>query len=85
MPQERAAFDRRPAKIGPLALPDTLPEAKEVVHSDIDMNHHVNNANYIRWALDAVSEKFRQTHRLTDVSVNFIAQAKISDRDIVCS
>ncbi len=50
LPQERAALDRRPAKIGPLALPDTLPEAKEVVHSDIDMNHHVNNANYIRSA-----------------------------------
>ncbi len=85
LPQERTALDRRPAKIGPLALPDTLPEAKEVVHSDIDMNHHVNNANYIRWALDAVSEEFRQTHRLTDVSVNFIAQAKLGDRYIVCS
>ena len=85
LPQERAALDRKPPKIGPVAIPDTLPEAKEVVHSDIDMNHHVNNAHYIQWAFDAVEEDFRQTHRLTDITVNFISQAKLGDRYIVCS
>ena len=85
LPQERSALDHRPPKIGPIVLPDELPEAKAVVHSDIDMNSHVNNAHYIQWAFDTVGEEFRQTHRLTDVTVNFISQAKLGDRYIVCS
>ncbi len=85
LPQERSAIDGKPPKIGPVSLPDMLPGAKEAVHSDIDMNHHVNNARYIQWAFDAVNEEFRQTHRLKDVSVNFISQAKLGDRYVVCS
>ena len=85
LPQERSAIDGKPPKIGPVSLPDMLPGAKEAVHSDIDMNHHVNNARYIQWAFDAVNEEFRQAHRLKDVSVNFISQAKLGDRYVVCS
>lgn len=85
LPQERSALDRKPPKIAPLALPETLPDAKTAVYSDIDMNRHVNNAHYILWALDAMDEDFRNTHRITGISVNFIAQAKLGDRYTVCS
>lgn len=84
-PQERAALDRRPPKITPLSLPETLPDTKAVAYSDIDMNHHVNNAHYIQWAFDSIDETFRRTHRITGMSVNFIAQAKLGDRYGVCS
>jgi medium-chain acyl-[acyl-carrier-protein] hydrolase len=79
LPQERCALDRRPPKIGPLTLPDTLPEAKTALYSDLDMNHHVNNAHYIQWAFDSVDRDFQMTHRINNVTVNFMSQAKLGD------
>ena len=85
MPQERCALESKPMTIKPITLPDTLPEPKDVRYSDLDINRHVNNARYIQWAFDAVSEAFRQTHRIKGVAVKFIAQAKLGDRYMVCS
>lgn len=85
MPQERSAMDKKPPKIGPIKLPDTLPEPKAVLYSDIDMNHHVNNAHYIQWAFDSVSDDFRKSHEISSVVVNFIAQAKLGGRYRVCT
>lgn len=85
LPQEHFALDRKPPKIGPMTLPDTLPASKAVLPSDIDINRHVNNAHYIQWAFDSVDEEFRHSHRLASVAVNFIAQAKMGDRYCVCS
>lgn len=85
IPQDRSVLDRRPPKIGPAVLPETLPVAREVLPSDIDINSHVNNAHYIQWAFDSVGEAFRHSHRLASVAVNFIAQAKMGDRYCVCS
>ena len=79
LPQERNAIDRKPQKISALELPETPRNCKEVVASDIDMNRHVNNARYIQWAFDAVNEEFRQAHRISNVSVNFLSQAKLGD------
>jgi acyl-ACP thioesterase len=85
MPQERSAIDRKPPKIGPIQLSEVLPEPKSVLHSDIDMNHHVNNAHYIQWAFDSVRDDFRKSHKISSVVVNFIAQAKPGDRYRVCT
>ena len=85
VPQERCALERKPLRLGPLTLPDTLPEPMDVRYSDIDINSHVNNAHYIQWAFDAVSDSFRRTHIITSVAVKFIAQAKLGDRYVVCS
>ena len=84
-PQDRCALESKPMNFGPITRPDTLPEPIAVRHSDIDINRHVNNAHYIQWAFDAVSESFRQTHKVTSVAVKFIAQAKLGDQYIVCS
>lgn len=85
MPQERCALEHKPLRIVPLTLPDTLPEPMDVRYSDIDINSHVNNAHYIQWAFDSVSESFRTTHQIIGVTVNFIAQAKLGDRYVVFS
>lgn len=50
-----------------------------VLNSDIDMNKHVNNAHYVQWALDSVNQLFRQTHRLVEVVINYLSQAKLGD------
>lgn len=79
LPQERNAIDRKPPKISALKIPKETLNRKDVVASDIDINRHVNNARYIQWAFDAVSEDFRSTHRISGVTVNFLSQAKLGD------
>ena len=79
LPQERNAIDRIPPKISALQLPEEPLNRKEVVPSDIDINRHVNNSRYIQWAFDVVSEEFRNTHRISGLTVNFLSQAKLGD------
>ena len=79
LPQERNAIDRKPPKISALIIPNEPHNRKEVVPSDIDINRHVNNARYIQWAFDAVSEEFRTKHRISGVTVNFLSQAKLGN------
>jgi acyl-ACP thioesterase len=52
----------------------------EVGYSDIDMNNHVNNVTYLRWALDSFELGFLKEHKLTDISINFLAEALYGDR-----
>ena len=83
--QEQSAIDEKPQKINPIDLPDRLPEPKRVYASDIDMNHHVNNAHYIQWAFDTVGRDFQLTHRISGMTVNFLSQAKLGDQYAICS
>lgn len=47
--------------------------------SDVDMNLHVNNVCYVRWALDAFSVDFLQANTVKEISVSFLAEAKEGD------
>lgn len=85
MPQDRDAIAQKPQRINALELPEETLNWKTAAPSDIDMNHHVNNAHYIQWAFDSVNPSFKETHRITDVAVNFISQAKLGDHYAVHS
>lgn len=56
----------------------------DVCTSDIDMNVHVNNVCYVRWALDAFSVDFLQKNAIKEINVSFLAEAKEGDRVGVC-
>lgn len=51
----------------------------QVVYSDLDMNHHVNNINYLRWVLDDFEYSFRQKYRLGSIEINYLAEAFFGD------
>lgn len=53
---------------------------REVLYSDIDTNHHVNNTNYVRWFLDSLPADFIHTHQLREVVINYVEQARLGDR-----
>ncbi len=54
-----------------------------VEQSDLDRNNHVNNTNYIRWILEAISNAKDLTPR--EYEVNFLAEALIGDEiTILC-
>ena len=78
--QDRCASKQKAQKISAISIPERIPEPKNVYPSDIDMNHHVNNARYIQWAFDSVKMGFEETHRLSGLSVNFLSQAKLGDQ-----
>ncbi len=85
LPQDRDAIAQKPQRINALEIPQETSDWKTVVPSDIDMNRHVNNAHYIQWAFDSVNPSFKETHRITDVAVNFMSQAKLGDHYSVYS
>ena len=41
------------------------------VYSDIDVNHHVNNVTYIKWAIDALGSEFLDHYQLKTLKVAF--------------
>lgn len=45
-----------------------------VRHSDFDVNKHVNNICYIRWALDTVPSDFQKNNSLSEISVEFLEE-----------
>ncbi|MDR2563683.1 MAG: hypothetical protein LBC98_07045 [Prevotellaceae bacterium] len=57
------------------------PETKTniVPYSAIDMNGHVNNANYVRWTLDTFPSDFILEHELNEIEVNYLHESHIGD------
>lgn len=91
MPQEIGAFavQDRPRALDievdeRLAAPDRADAERlfRVRLSDLDMNRHVNNVNYVDWALETAPAEIRERHSLAELDVEFTAEAVMSD-DIV--
>lgn len=53
---------------------------RDVLYSDIDTNQHVNNTVYPRWLVDSVPVNFLHSHRLTEMVINYVQQARLGDK-----
>lgn len=47
---------------------------KTALHSDIDLNEHVNNTRYLQWAMDALGHDFWTKYAVTEINIHFISQ-----------
>ena len=64
MPEvEQREDDLRFTKVVQLEEYDSEKEF-EIRYDDLDINRHVNNANYIVWAFETIEKDFRSTHKL---------------------
>ncbi|MFO7867607.1 MAG: thioesterase [Candidatus Aminicenantes bacterium] len=71
---------------------DPLPEMKTeesslifpVFMTDLDFNRHVNSMVYIRWALEAAPRDILFKLRVSEVEINYRAEAFYGDRIISC-
>ena len=54
-----------------------------VPYSAIDMNGHVNNANYVRWALDVFPADFIVDHNLHEIEINYLHESRMGDSYLV--
>lgn len=50
-----------------------------VRYSDLDLNLHVNNSRYIEWILDSYSFEMNQTHQISSLEINFLAESNCGD------
>ena len=80
-----------------ISVPDNYPklskinisgsEIKTMQHtphySEIDLNHHVNNANYTKWTTDIFDYDYLKNHILTDIQINYISAAKYADNLLI--
>jgi acyl-ACP thioesterase len=56
------------------------PDFYPVFLSDMDMNHHVNNASYVRWVIDQFSYEFYNVHQIKEVVINYTQQLKSGEQ-----
>ena len=78
-PENLHAIAHKPEKL-PAPENGITSEQHKVVLSDIDMNLHVNNTRYIQWVLDSFPLEFAQSHKIVEIEVNFLQQAKLGDK-----
>lgn len=69
------AFPRFPA----VPLNDN-PVWHKVLHSDIDLNDHVNNTKYLQWVMDDMGHEFFAHRDVKEVSIHFISQLFPNDQ-----
>jgi medium-chain acyl-[acyl-carrier-protein] hydrolase len=50
-----------------------------VVYNDLDVNHHVNNIQYLKWVLDDFHYDFRMKFILESIETNYLAEAFFND------
>ena len=65
-----------------IPVPELDPETERtyhVVYSDLDMNQHVNNINYLKWVLDDFDYDFRVTLRISSIEMNYLGEALYGD------
>jgi acyl-ACP thioesterase len=47
--------------------------------SDLDLNQHVNNVNYIEWAIESIPIEVIQRYKLVQFEISFRAESKYGD------
>lgn len=68
-------------------FPDFEPNQKDnnflVRYDDVDINQHVNNAIYAKWATESVDFNFRDTHNLRKIYLNFKKEIPFDTKEAV--
>jgi acyl-ACP thioesterase len=66
---------------GKIAVPASLEPRNErhVMTSDLDINNHVNNTEYIRWIVDALGPEEGETASIGTLQVNFLEEVHRGD------
>lgn len=52
---------------------------KTIRYSDIDLNSHLNNTRYIELIQDAFDIDFYKSHKLVNLTINYLSELKLND------
>ena len=72
------AFEELPEKL-PAPENPTKGESFTVRYSDLDIQNHVNNSQYIEWCLDCFPPALQVSHKPRRFSINFLAECAYGD------
>jgi len=78
VPKDRHAIREAAPKIKKIAIHNP-PCFYPVLHSDIDMNQHVNNTRYVQWALNHFPHEFQNQNDIKELIINYLSQARMGD------
>jgi acyl-ACP thioesterase len=76
---DRKALAVHPEKLPSLKNPERV-DTVEVGFSLLDLNHHVNNAHYMEWILDAFPMSMHEVFQVSRLQLNFQAETKSGDQ-----
>lgn len=79
LPPESNFLPRVSTKLPKLTRPDWEKSFRVSWH-DLDFNQHLNNTFYIQWMLESLPEKVLRYQRLTDMKVQYQAEALLGER-----
>lgn len=67
---------------GKIPAPETLEPAYEraILVSELDVNEHVNNAQYVRWAMDCFDIGQLRERSVRSLQLNYLDQARLGDK-----
>jgi len=72
--EDDVVFDKIPA------ITNVTAEKKyEVRYYDIDLNNHLNNTNYLLWAMDVLPVDFLKTNKIKKIDMLFKKELKLGD------
>lgn len=76
---EMRALNTNAAKVPP--VPQETRSVREIIASttDIDVNMHVNNANYIQWICNSYDPEYITNHVAQSVEVNYLSEGRHGD------
>jgi acyl-ACP thioesterase len=76
----RHAIAQHPVKL-PALSQNTMNDsvARAICINDMDMNGHVNNANYVRWIIDSFPFDFIKNNEIAEIEVNFMHESKAGE------
>jgi medium-chain acyl-[acyl-carrier-protein] hydrolase len=71
---------REPLEKLPQGSAFTVAYEKEVLPSDLDVNQHVNNAEYAKWVLDCFDADVQKSKRIRSLQLNYLEETFLRDR-----
>jgi len=78
LPKRERAIDDKFEKIPKLEKSE-FQNKYNVRLSDLDINQHVNNVNYIEWAIETIPVEAYQKYQLNQLEISFRAESKYGD------
>jgi medium-chain acyl-[acyl-carrier-protein] hydrolase len=74
---------RNPVKLPDMPVVKSSSQPFRVKISDLDVNLHTNNVNYIRWVCDSYDLSFAMTHLPCSAEINYLAESMIDDEIMI--
>lgn len=67
----------------PASLPPTIGEhtaQRNVAYTELDINGHMNNTQYLNWVEDLLPSAFHQSHPAREFTICYLSEARENDR-----